>query len=266
MSIETKTLTDKLKGAPSTTDVTGKSVLLTDAGGKLSKASAGSTIKGLDADTVDGMHNGELTALKFKTIKKADANTTLDANADLNNGGYLYNNYSYSKWANAPTGMNVGAILAFANDRNSTSFISQFAWDNNKRLWFRSANAEGNDYYAWKEIAFTTSNVASADKLTAKQLTNENLDDVKSKNLAVYYANGGHSIANVPSGVGSEGFYLQVYGIGTNYCTQLLTRANSNIIYQRINSNNTWTKWRRLLHEDDLAPLIARISALEART
>ena len=118
---------------------------------------------GLDADTLDGKHDGELTAFYLRE-------TSMYLN--LNTITYpLFYDYGQSVFtearANRPSSFTYGGGLTLHNN----SLSGQLVWDINhnstsstRNLYWRARNNLGwqND---WKTIAFTDSNVASATKL-----------------------------------------------------------------------------------------------------
>lgn len=101
-----------------------------------------------------------------------------------------------------------------------------------------------------------------------KVLTNENLNNIKDENLK-YYTNN-FTGTNKPSII-SNNFSLIVMktfsnGTNTNY-KQIITDSVDDITcvrYFRM-SQNKWSPWKRILTEDDIAPLIERIEALESK-
>lgn len=112
---------------------------------------------GLDADLLDGQHNGDLTAQYFSVGKILTSSDTINK---LMSGVYCYIN------GNNPVG-SVGSnaiLLSFRNDGRTDMF--QLANSANEHaLYYRSAANIGNSYEnwsSWKTIAFTDSNVASA--------------------------------------------------------------------------------------------------------
>lgn len=115
-----------------------------------------------------------------------------------------------------------------------------------------------------KQIAFTTSNVASADKLTTKLLASgTDLNDIKDTNFSTYYANGSvaPTVLNKPSSINGA-FGLQVQRVADGYRLQIITSANG-VTYRRYWNNVTWSEWKRLLTEDDLTDIKNRLTALE---
>lgn len=116
---------------------------------------------GLDADLLDGKHNGELTAQYFSRGKILTSSDTINT---LMSGVYCYIH------GNNPTG-SVGdntILLSFRNDGRTDMF--QLANSANEHLlYYRSAANIGNSYENWsnwRTFAFTDSNVASATKAT----------------------------------------------------------------------------------------------------
>lgn len=176
--------------------------------------------------------------------------------------------------------------IRFIYDNNGTEQrLGFFGYDtsNGVTLYNQASNArigikdDGTFYYCvgsasvinnLKQIAFTTSNVASADKLTTKLLAlGADLNDIKDTNFSTYYANGSvaPTIINKPSDVGGA-FAFHSFRAADGYYCHVVISAASGIEYKRIyNSGTSWSDWKRLLTEDDIVPLIARIEALEAK-
>ncbi|MDE6006488.1 MAG: pyocin knob domain-containing protein, partial [Muribaculaceae bacterium] len=61
-------------------------------------------------------------------------------------------------------------------------------------------------------------------------------------------------------------FGLQVLATDTHTRIQVMTLNNGSVLKRHYTSsvNNIWGPWKRMLTEDDIAPLLARIEALEA--
>ena len=151
---------------------------------------------GLDADTLDGVHNGNLTANHFNV-----AGGVSDFNTLTGNGIYSWANST----ANRPD--DYGAVLQFSNVNNpvpgvAQHWLTQLASSTNNRLYYRTRTNTDN-WRGWSTIAFTSDNVASATKLqTARAIFGQSFDgtqDVAGQAL-VYgsysvasskYANGG---------------------------------------------------------------------------
>lgn len=115
---------------------------------------------GLDADLLDGKHDGELTAQYFNKGKILTSSDTINK---LMSGVYCYIN------GNNPIGSvgNNTILLSFRTEARTDMF--QLANSANEHsLHYRSAANIGNSYEnwsSWRTIAFTDSNVASATKL-----------------------------------------------------------------------------------------------------
>lgn len=114
---------------------------------------------GLDADTVDGQHNGNLTANRFNILGES---TNLDTQPGF---GFFY-------WGeNAvgrPLNHNYGVFLQFANANDpvpgtNQQWVNQLAYDTNNRIHIRQ-NVNSQGFTDWKTLACLTDNVASADK------------------------------------------------------------------------------------------------------
>lgn len=77
-----------------------------------------------------------------------------------------------------------------------------------------------------------------------KQLTSENLDDIKS--VGFYYAGGGNTTTNKPSGVDAYG--MIVTHAASGYRKQILY-SSSNRTYERLYNSSTWSSWRDITVE-----------------
>ena len=115
-------------------------------------------VTNLNADLLDGVHNGDLTTRYFKLVDTASSQHAIDANAI--GGGIIYNygGTGSGYCQNAPIGMSYGSILELA--ASGIAIKGQLAWDINhastsstRYLWWRASNNLGwhND---WKKIAF----------------------------------------------------------------------------------------------------------------
>lgn len=93
-------------------------------------------------------------------------NTSSSINMDAANGTMRYD-YNIVSTATGlfPTTNNANAIITI--NRHSGAYDSQLGFSANGKLYYRNFNAVNNDTTtAWKQIAFTDSNVASATKAT----------------------------------------------------------------------------------------------------
>lgn len=132
-----------------------------------------------------------------------------------------------------------------------------------KRLLVIDANGNPNQ-------APLTSPVSglNADKLTSKQLTNEDLNTITWTGLAKdisfqsFWANSTNTCANKPNGVGV--FHLNLY-VASSIPIHILTDGFGNIYKRSCNSSGNWSSWKKMLTEDDITSLVTRIAALEAK-
>lgn len=86
-------------------------------------------------------------------------------------------------------------------------------------------------------------NVGSAGNLTANQLTTENLNDVKSNTLKIYWALNTNTCSNTP--VASIGFSLQSMRIGGSQYLQIFTSWGG-VVYKRYYNSTSWSDWQQL--------------------
>lgn len=126
---------------------------------------------GLDADLLDGFHNGELTA------KRLNVNGPVsDFNGDLPHNGIF-------KWydgvPNQPN--DYGVMLQISNmdtpaEGTDSLWLTQLASSTNNRLYYRT-QTNNRGWNEWSTIAFLTDNVASATKLqTARNIWGQPFD------------------------------------------------------------------------------------------
>lgn len=158
---------------------------------------------GLDADLLDGKHDGELTAQFFSRGKLLTKSNTINT---LMSGVYSYIN------GDNPTGAiddNV-ILLAFRNSERS-DMIQLAGAANTENLYYRRAANVGNSnesWMSWKTIAFTSSNVASATKLqTARTIWGQSFDGTGNVSGTLSSVSG-IQFANHGSGA----FYINAYG------------------------------------------------------
>ena len=79
-------------------------------------------------------------------------------------------------------------------------------------------------------------------------LTNENLNNLLS--TGTYYAGGGNTVSNKPTGV--DAFGLKVFRTASGFWTQELIEGNTTpgARWTRQQSNNTWSSWTKMLWTD----------------
>lgn len=131
-------------------------------GSKVWSSSNDGSGSGLDADTVDGVHNGDLTSSIWKANK-------LGSTADLNdyNGSNYYGKAFYvggnESTTNKPLGINAYGLLVLRSaDGHTTQLLS--STNVSRGLYWRGG--VNSDLGSWNKIAFISDNVASASKLS----------------------------------------------------------------------------------------------------
>ena len=74
-------------------------------------------------------------------------------------------------------------------------------------------------------------------------LTNENLNDLRPDNTTWYYAAGGNTVTNQPTGVVSFG--MVAFRVANGYREQILYSSSGNNVYSRFYGSNTWSEWKK---------------------
>lgn len=206
---------------------------------------------GLDADLLDGAQSTDY--FKVGTFANDKSSSELHFGLHFNNTSDSHSQLGY------PEGY--GVLLNFI--KQNEAYGIQIHCSSADKLEYRIKF--GGDFHDWKEIATPDSNVASAEKVKQKFLTNEDLNTLRSaKYFEFYSAELNSTCTNVPSGV--KGFSLEVLPGANNNQTQILT-SNVGEVYKRsyIIGSGGWTPWKKMLTEDDIASLVTRIEALEAQ-
>lgn len=90
----------------------------------------------------------------------------------------------------------------------------------------------------------------TAPRLTTTELTNQDLNSYTYTNYSgkLYYAGGGNTTTNVPSGVGAYG--LMVWRIATGYTGHLMLDSAGDF-RARFNNGTTWSAWDKLAYITD---------------
>lgn len=134
---------------------------------------------GLDADLLDGVHNGSLTASSLNNIT-----SVTDANQGQSTGaGYNVNGITCWRGTNAvtntPPASNAWLIVNFGMGGNygtAYQYASQFYFGTTGND-FHFRKQQGGTFYGWRTLAFLDSNVASAAKLqTARTIWGQSFD------------------------------------------------------------------------------------------
>lgn len=118
-----------------------------------------------------GTVGGETQEWIRKNVIAFNTAPSFDANTELYSALVNYSNYN--SWLNVPTDMRYGQVMNFNTKFNY--LIGQLAWDINhngedttRNLWWRAISETHKIENAkWHQIAFTDSNVASADYATS---------------------------------------------------------------------------------------------------
>ncbi len=125
---------------------------------------------GLDADMIDGH---QATSL----YRVLGANLDIGSFADGNPySGFIHINDSVSGWSSSIHPFSYGGIFNMSNGASNVQigFRSDFSEPYIRQRWWSGG---GGNWSAWKRLAFTTSNVASATKLqTARKLWGNSFD------------------------------------------------------------------------------------------
>lgn len=209
---------------------------------------------GLDADLLDGKHDGELAANRFHYFGSiSDANNVPQVNGIYTVGTETPLNFPYDS--------SLYGILIQKSNRNqpisggASHWIFQtfYKTESSNEIWQRSRTSAQN-WTPWRKIAYTDSNVASADKLTTKQLTNEDLNNIKDVNFSTYFGIYTNTCANKPDSV--NGFNLVVYKMSSDCIKQILYDVYDKCYIRNYNaSKQVWSSWKKMLTEDDIQTL-----------
>lgn len=116
----------------------------------------------LDADTVDGVHNGSLTAMTLRDPNYHDTtHRRTSANINFSDDAGLHTFLATSAMTEGKPGSD-GHII-HADWDNSNCFQSQLSLNTNGTVQYRTKKTTG--WTSWNTLAFITDNVASASKL-----------------------------------------------------------------------------------------------------
>lgn len=124
----------------------------------------------IGSQSVSHATSAEHSKLITRTVGVLSASYDLN---NLNSGGCVYNYSDYNLWLNGPTGMSYGHVWNLRDDIYQ-GLAGQLAWDVNhasttdttKGLWWRASDDGTFIEAKWHQIAFTDSNVASANYAT----------------------------------------------------------------------------------------------------
>lgn len=192
-------------------------------------------ISGTNADMLDGVHDGNVTA------RYLNNNGVAVSLGDISKMG-LYNIQEATLDKPYP----YGSILHLANTNQKPGAMGvwayQLSFDTGGNVYYRNITNAGN-WINWKTIAFTNSAVAG---LVPKQLTNEDLNNIKDINFTVYQAPYNNTVKNKPAGV--NGFALRVQRIsGDSFLQTLIFCETTPKVFMRsFIPSSGWCAWRQL--------------------
>ena len=180
-----------------------------------------------DSDKLDGQHGSYYTPLFNKTVTKLTSADNLD---DKTTGYYSYIN------ANNPTnaiGDNT-SVLAFGSSRNDD--YHQLVFDGNTdRIYHR--RKQGNTWFDYQQIAYISSNVASATKLkTARTIWGQSFDGSANVSGDLSLGSGAILSNNGHVMLSSNGYVLIGYETAAN---GYRTYIDGNDIYLRYGQSHT---------------------------
>lgn len=225
----------------------------TEAGTSATNAENSATSAATSASTATNKANAATTSATnaansaTTATNKANAASTSATNA----ASSATNAENYAKQAQS-------YAVGTGNARPSESTDnSKYFYEQSKEI-YENFNAAGNvtGVKGNAESAYRTGNVnLTADNVGAisvKQLTNENLDDIKTPNL--YYAAESNSVGGKPSGIDSFG--LVALKIAGTWITQILYAGDGKRYTRRFNGGtSTWTAWTEEAQDDSSRPV-----------
>lgn len=165
------------------------------------------SLSGLNADTLDGKHDGELTALFV-----AKQNATTD---DFSNYLKTYGNKGFSIVENSSGGDigNIGAIYTAVNFGSQLSRLGRFIFcrnDNSNELYFQAPKSDLSDWGLKNRIAFVNSNVESATKLeTPRTIWGQSFDGSKNVDGKLFVTISTKANSNSDAAIGVKSTYAE---------------------------------------------------------
>ena len=191
--------------------------------------------------------------------------TAFNANTSLSGGGKQSNYDNIALWGDSvPSGMQYGMIYQLQGYyQDGNALAGQLAWDVNhlgedstRNLWWRANDSTAFANAKWHQIAFTDSNVASANKIiTSGRANNINISDVVSCKYLIASA----GVANGPwvtQGVkilhfawDSEVFASQL-AIGVQAGYEDATNPANYRLAWRAQKNAIWGDWKYVAFTD----------------
>lgn len=205
-----------------------------------------------NADTLDGVHNGDVTAQYFsagKTLTQADTLNTL-----------LSGVYSYINAYN-PTG-SVGNNCIFLGFRDSgrTDTLQIVGECNEKQLYYRIASNVGSDYEKWSswKVVIDSDNIGSQSVSYASSAGNSSTlgglsatDFLRHYNDSSLDANsatqGWHDVQNNIENAAhiNHSALIYVTNVGTPFQLQI-PDSSVDCIYKRYYQSGSWSSWFKI--------------------
>ena len=158
----------------STQSITGTTLVSTTTDAAPLSVASTTKCTNLNADLLDGLHNGQVTAAMLKVI---DTRGTQETPSSLHQGLEMY--FKEKAILGLSVGSTYTGLLSFRPWGELTDFtggpVYQISFVETPSLFIRTG--DGNGWSPWTQIANTTSNVASATKLqTARTLWGQSFD------------------------------------------------------------------------------------------
>lgn len=135
-----------------------------------------------------------------------------------------------------PTSMPASDVAAWAKAASKPSYSKSEVGLGNVD---NTADSQKSVKYATS--AGSATNATNAAYLTAHELTNQNLNDIKT--VGIYFGGGSNTVSNKPSGV--DAFGLEVKKTDSGYVAQVLTEGNTsaNKTWIRQFNSTSWGAW-----------------------
>lgn len=206
---------------------------------------------GLDADLLDGVQGTDYFKTKTLEPQDLDANGLTEFNTLYTNKSDVNQSWQGKTFTNFPIDITTGGF-SLRTIREASRLKQIFTYYSTNDIWIRRLYYSNNKHVwsSWVKVALVSDNVASADKLTTKQLTNEDLNSI-TETLSTYYADSINSCTNIPSGKTGVAFNLICSRRNnTDYANQIWLGSDGSI-FIRVKSKS-WADWKRMLTEDDL--------------
>lgn len=211
----------------------------------------GTGFKASDISGLNCIKTRVLTPQNLDADELVEDNTIYTVNSDMNTWPSEYS------FTNFPTENPGGGFTLFNIKEGNYKRQIYTHYGRNSSVYIRCTHVSGGIvvWSSWKAFAFTDSNAASADKLTTKQLTNENLNSLTPDNFSSYYAAYGNTCTNKPAAISNSvnDFSLTAVRTAIDAWAQVYIDGRSGDIYKRrYTSQAGWSSWKKLLTEDNI--------------